>query len=237
MVVEANRLRCGGVALLGCMLCGACSPVQQVGSVATAGSAFIGSMTAPAERPVGPAELRLLQVREMSASRASAFAAVITVLLDLGYRVQSADLESGLITAVAPSSGRLRLDPAGVARATQTPVASAFIEESAPSVSRVRVNFSIGTASTGQLASSGERPVLDGAVYDAFFAHLESELKARRQTAERADAASASVEAPTGTSGRPARLEAAGNDREAANLDRDEPAHGDYLGAEHRDFR
>jgi hypothetical protein len=171
-------------ALLALLLLAACDPVRQVGTVATAGSALVTSVTGPAELSATPAELRQLQLRDVAAPKATAFAGVTSVLLDMGYRVQSADLASGLITAVAGSSARLRLDPSGLARSTQTPVVSVFVEEMTPVSSRVRANFSIGTSASGQLASSGERPVLDGELYASFFASLETELADRRQAGE-----------------------------------------------------
>jgi hypothetical protein len=171
-------------ALLALLLLAACDPVRQVGTVATAGSALVTSVTGAAELSATPAELRQLQLRDVAAPKATAFAGVTSVLLDMGYRVQSADIASGLITAVAGSSGRLRLDPSGLARSTHTPVVSVFIEERTPSSSRVRANFSVGTSASGQLASSGERPVLDGELYASFFALLETELADRRQAGE-----------------------------------------------------
>lgn len=170
-----------GHLLLSLFALGACSPVQQAASV---GSALVSSVTAPDEPSLSAGELRQLQSRELEAPKPATFAGVMTVLLDSGYRVQSADLESGLITAVAPSSGRLRVDPTGVGRATQTPVASAFVEELRGGSSRVRITFAVGTSGAGQLGVTGEKPVLDSKVYAAFFAQLEEELASRRPASE-----------------------------------------------------
>lgn len=166
------------------LLTAACSPVQQLQNVAAAGGALASSVTGTGEPlALTPQELRLLQTRDFETTKAAAFASTMTVLLDSGYRVLSADLESGLITASAPAVGRLRLDTAGVARASQRPVASAYLEERGNGAVRVRIAFSVDVSATGQLASTGERPVLDAGIYEAFFARLEDEIRLRPRPA------------------------------------------------------
>jgi len=180
--VNANMLRSlilPASGLTGFLLFTACSPVQQLQSVATGAGALANSVTGSnAPVALSAVELRQLQTRDFTATKAAAFSSVITVLLDSGYRILSADLESGLVTASAPSTGRLRLDPTGVGRATQTPVASAFVEDRGSGTVRVRITFSVSRSATG-LGSSGENPVLDQGVYDAFFTRLEEEVQLR----------------------------------------------------------
>lgn len=168
----------------GAVLLGGCVPVQQLQSVAAAGGALANSMTnsiGGTGEPVAlsAVELRQLQSRDFATTKAAAFASTMTVLLDSGYRVQSADLESGLITATASSSARLRLDTTGLSRASQTPVATAYIEDRGQGAARVRVVFSLGTSASGPLAPAGERAVLDRAVYTGFFAQLAQEIELR----------------------------------------------------------
>ena len=157
-----------------------CAPVQQIQSAAAAGSTLLSDAVVP--RPhmsLGPAELRQLQSREFSTTKAAAYASVMNVLLDSGYRVLSADLASGLITAAAPTNSRLRLDPAGLARTNQTPVASVFIEQRSHETVRIRINFSVGKVASGQLGEQGERAVLDQALYAAFFNQVDFEVAQR----------------------------------------------------------
>jgi hypothetical protein len=161
-------------------LVAACAPVQQLQNVAAAGGALANSVTGTGEpASLTAAELRQLQARDFETTKAGAFASVITVLLDSGYRVLSADLDSGLITAAAPTTDRLRLDPAGVARASQTPMASAYVEEQGANAVRVRIAFSSARSATGQLGSSGERAVLTQNVYASFFSRLQEEIQQR----------------------------------------------------------
>lgn len=171
-------------ALTGAVLLSGCVPVQQLQTVAAAGGALANSMTnsiAGAGEPVAlsAGELRQLQTRDFATTKGAAFASAMTVLLDSGYRVQSADLESGLITATASSTARLRLDTTGLSRANQTPVASVYVEERGGGTARVRIVFSLGTSATGPLAAGGERAVLDRTVYEAFFSGLADEIELR----------------------------------------------------------
>ncbi len=134
----------------------ACSPLQQLQSAAVAGGGIVNSVAAAGESASpSTAELRHLQTKHFQTTKAATFASVMTVLLDMGYRVVSADLESGLITASASTTERLKLDPVGLARSAQTPLASVYIDERDHQSTRVRSVFSLGTSSTGKGASTG----------------------------------------------------------------------------------
>jgi hypothetical protein len=161
-------------------LVAACTPIQQLQNVAVAGGALANSVTGSGEQAaLSAAELRQLQSRDLRTTKAAAFASVMTVLLDSGYRVLSADLASGLVTATASSTGRLRLDPTGLSRASQTPMASVFVEEREADTARVRIVFSVSTSATGQLGGSGERAILNQSIYETFFSQLEEDLERR----------------------------------------------------------
>lgn len=206
------------VSLAGLPLVTACAPVQQLQNVAAAGGALANSMTGTGEQVAPTAgELRQLQTRDFRTTKAAAFASVMTVLLDSGYRVLSADLESGLVTATASTTGRLRLDPTGLSRSSQTPLASVYVEEREGGEARVRIVFSVGSSAAGHLASSGEKAILDRGIYDTFFFRLQEEVEQRpmsRQTPQR-DLADQAVKtdpatpsgAPTSTGGDEITLE------------------------------
>jgi len=158
----------------------ACAPVQQLQSAAATGTTLFNSVTGTGElATLGATELRQLQSRDYATTKSGAFAGVMTVLLDSGYRVLSADLTSGLVTAAAPTTSRLRLDPLGVARSSQTPMASVFIEERGADAIRVRITFTVGRSASGQLGAEGERAVLDAELYAAFFGRLDQEVSQR----------------------------------------------------------
>lgn len=178
-LTSAISLRFAGLAA-GSLTIAACAPVQHLQSAAAAGGALVNSVV-PGSEPgeLSAAELRALQSREFAASKAAGFASVMTVLLDTGYRVLSADLASGLITATGPSAARLRLDPTGLARSSETPLASVFVEERGASAIRVRISYSLGRTATGALGSTGERAIHDPALYAAFFDQLRREIDQR----------------------------------------------------------
>jgi hypothetical protein len=185
--------------LLASMAAGAllasCAPVQQLHSAASAGSSLLGVVTTPSSpASLSPVELRQLQSREFATSKATAHSSVMTVLLDLGYRVLSADLSSGLITAAAPSNSRLRLDPAGVVRSTQTPLASVFIDQRSADTVQIRINFAVGRNASGQLGEQGERHTLDASLYGAFFVKIGQEIMERTIPAAPASVVQPNVE-------------------------------------------
>ena len=161
-------------------LLASCAPVQQLQSAASAGTSLLGVVGTPsASASLSPVELRQLQSREFATSKATAYASVVMVLLDLGYRVLSADLSSGLITAAAPTNSRLRLDPAGVVRSAQTPLASVFIDQRSAETVQIRANFSVGRTAGGQLGEQGESATLDASLYSAFFVKIGQEVMER----------------------------------------------------------
>ena len=78
------RLR-GGVAVLAACVLAACVPLQP---------------------KLTPLEIQAMQTREFEASKKVVFAGVISVFQDLGYTVDSADRDTGLITAKSAAESR-----------------------------------------------------------------------------------------------------------------------------------
>ncbi|TIX51662.1 hypothetical protein [Alteraurantiacibacter aquimixticola] len=147
-------------------------------SASTVG-AIANSLTSPSDQPeMAPIDLRRLQTREYRDAKPAVFAATMAVLMDVGYRIQSADIGSGLIIASATSVEKVKLDLRGLVATRQTPIASVFVEQTGDG-SRLRVNLTISDAPTGT-AGPGERAIRDEGVYATFFGQLESELRTRR---------------------------------------------------------
>ena len=99
------------------------------------------------------------------------FGSVMTILQDSGYRIGSADKDTGLITGLGSTSSKMTWKPfVGFGRGKKTPVVSAFIEEFVPGYTKVRLNFVMGRVnSSGYGKSEDEEPILDPRVYrDAF---------------------------------------------------------------------
>ena len=111
---------------------------------------FLAGCTPPA--PVlTPLEIQSLQTREFEHDKAVVFASTMSVFQDLGYIVNSADLDTGLITTESPATSDHTAFPArftilsdlmvwsDMTRVVQTK-ATAFIEQIGDR-SRVRLNF------------------------------------------------------------------------------------------------
>lgn len=158
----------------------ACAPVDGLRNVASAGGSLVNAVVEGGNAPgLSTEQLRTLQTREFSTTKAAGFASVMTTLLDAGFRVQTADLDSGLITASASTTGRLRLDTGGLGRLNETPLASIFVEDRGDGIVRVRAAFSMGRSASGALASTGERAVTDPQPYATFFDRLTLEIAQR----------------------------------------------------------
>lgn len=116
-------------------------------------------------------ELQQIQSRDFDANYDTVFPSVVTVLQDAGYRIQSADKNSGLITGVASTKSKLSYGLTGWGKKKKTPVVSAFVEARGTTAARVRLSFVMAKTKSSLygMNSSDEDPILDAAVYqDAF---------------------------------------------------------------------
>lgn len=146
---------------------------------------------APPGPVLTPLEIQSLQTREFEHDKAIVFASAMSVFQDLGYMVNSADLDTGLITTESPATSdrvtfpaRLTILPdlmvwSDVTSAVQTR-ATAFIEQIGKR-SRVRLNFVITRQDSsvhGQI-SRRDTPVLDTAIYQNAFEQIENAISVR----------------------------------------------------------
>jgi hypothetical protein len=117
-------------------------------------------------------ELQQMQSRDFEAPKSITFPAVMTVLQDAGYRIGSADRDTGLITGTGSSSRKLTWNLFfGLGTSKKNPVVSAYIEDRGPGMSRVRLNFVMARLQSNGYGSNGgdEAPITDPAAYrDAF---------------------------------------------------------------------
>lgn len=117
-------------------------------------------------------ELQQIQSKEFEVGKDVTFPAVMTVLQDEGYRILSADRDTGLITGQGSSKGKMTYSIIwGIGNKKRSPVVSAFVEQIGTSVSRIRLSFVMAVAKGGIYGqrSADEEPVTDPAVYvDAF---------------------------------------------------------------------
>ena len=127
-------------------------------------------LTACATTPqMTPMEIQEMQTRDFEGGKKIVFNAVVSVFQDLGYVVNQADLETGIITAEGTTQTDFGMALFGVNKNEQA-VASAFVEELGQET-RVRLNFVIRTR-TG-IAGRDDRAVLDHEVYQSAFERIE----------------------------------------------------------------
>lgn len=138
--------------------------------LATCAATLAISSPAFAKKPpeLTPMELQAIQSREFETSKENLFGAVMTVLQDLGYQVQSADLQTGFITAVSATQNKTNFWMAlgGMAASGNTKV-TCFLQPMPSGMTRVRLNFlnSRNVSSAYGQNSQNDKPILDATVY------------------------------------------------------------------------
>jgi hypothetical protein len=169
-------------------------------------SACIGLLAAPhavAKKvpELSPLALQQLQARDLETTKDQAFGAVMSVLQDSGYRIQAADKDTGLITGVASTKGKLTYNLfTGFGKSKKSPIVSAFIEQRTPKLARVRLSFVMGKVSSNAYGAGvqDEEPILDPVVYQKAFEQINQTLFIRAGMDAPA-ATAASPQAPIAT--------------------------------------
>lgn len=140
-------------------------------------------------------ELQQIQSRDFETSKNVAFAAVMTVLQDAGYRIGAADRDTGIITGTASTKTKMTWLPfVGFGTSKKTPVVSAFVEEKGRSVSRVRLSFVMGKIANNNSFGgiTDEDPINDPTIYREAFEKIAQAIFVRQSL----DAAPAQAAAP-----------------------------------------
>ncbi len=133
-----------------------------------------------APRPqLTPLEIQSIQSREFETAKPTAFAAVLSVFQDLGYIVESADKDTGFITAKSPTSGGFNLLTGQTLQSATK--ATAFVEEIKPGHTKVRLNFVVANqaSSSGGQIQQRDEPILDSKVYVNAFDKIEDAIFVR----------------------------------------------------------
>lgn len=127
-------------------------------------------------------QIQTMQTHDFEAKKDDVFAAVIGVLQDAGYRIESGDLPTGLITAIGSSKGKMTYNLfTGFGKSKKTPIVTAFVEQIG-SITRVRLNFVMAKVKSSIYGSqpSDEEPILDAAIYADAFEKIDQNLFVRR---------------------------------------------------------
>lgn len=141
--------------------------------------AVCGSQASAKAAKMTPMELQSIQSKEFEATKEVTFGAVMTVVQDLGYTVQSADLGTGFITAASPTENKTGVLEAltGTAASGNT-VMTAFVMTMPNKMTRVRLNFvnSKSMSSNYGRDSRQDKPILDPQVYRAAWDKIDEAL-------------------------------------------------------------
>lgn len=172
-------------------------------TLAVLGACFVLVACATVHKPTPtPLEIQAIQAKEFEADKDTAFGAVLSVFQDAGYIVQSADKDTGFITAASPAGEKTSFWEAlvGVSTSGQTK-ATAFVEQIRPSFVTVRLNFvnAHRTFNTNGQATDHDKALLDPAVYQAAFDKIDSAIFVRMGTRSAGAAPASTSAAPTPT--------------------------------------
>jgi hypothetical protein len=119
--------------------------------------------------------IQAFQAKEFETNKTVAFGSVLSVFQDLGYIVQSADKDTGFITAGSPAGNKTNFFEAlgGVSSSGNTK-ATAFVEEIRPGFTTIRLNFVDAKTSSSMYGqgSAQDKPILDPKVYESAFAKI-----------------------------------------------------------------
>ncbi len=128
-----------------------------------------------------PLEIQGMQSRSYNESYNVIFSSTMSVFQDLGYTVNSADKDAGLISAESATDSNLAaLIFTGNSLTNQTKV-TAFIEK-IKGKTRVRLNFvqKVETSSGYGRQSRNDKPVLDAQIYQNAFEKIENAIFLRK---------------------------------------------------------
>ena len=139
-------------------------------------SLFAGCQVAPSQPAKTSLEIQAIQAKSFEAPVALSFKAVTSVLQDLGYSIQTADLNTGIITASSAtkqdrSSGAFFMAVMGGTRSEEKTRVTASMEEFGANSTRIRLNFvdfKFRSEAQGQ-TSTDETPVTNPAIYENAF--------------------------------------------------------------------
>ncbi len=144
--------------------------------IATTLLCFAAPTFAKKQPELTPMQLQAIQQKEFEAEKPTVFAAVMSVLQDLGYTIDSAEMVTGFITASSATTNKTNFFEAmaGVSGSGNTRV-TAFCEVRPGNRSRVRLNFVSTKSRSGVYGQSTrqDQPILDPTVYQRAFERID----------------------------------------------------------------
>lgn len=139
---------------------------------------LMGCAGTPKQEPTS-LQIQAFQTKEFEAQKSIAFGSVVSVFQDLGYIVDSADKDTGFITAGSPNKTKTGFweAMAGVSSSGQTK-ATAFVEEIRPGFTTIRLNF-VNTKKISSMYgqdSQVDEPILEPAPYQVAFDKIDDAI-------------------------------------------------------------
>lgn len=139
-------------------------------------SLLAGCQVAPPQPAKTSLEIQAIQAKSFEAPVALSFKAVTSVLQDLGYSIQTADLNTGIITANSAtkesrSGSAFFLAIMDGTRSEERTRVTASVEEFGANTTRIRLNFvdfEFRSGAQGQ-AATDETPVTNPVIYENAF--------------------------------------------------------------------
>ena len=125
-------------------------------------------------------ELLAIQSRNFEGNKKMTFASVSSVFKDLGYVINSAEINTGFIVAKSPTKSEQ-----GFGKKIMTDTkATAFVEELKPGNTRVRLNFVETTERSFKNGGKDveDNPILDPTIYQNAFTRIQEGIFIRKAT-------------------------------------------------------
>jgi PBP1b-binding outer membrane lipoprotein LpoB len=116
-------------------------------------------------------ELQAIQAKDFDTTKEIAFAATMSTFQDLGYKVESADLATGFISAEGPTNEKFVIF---VGQVMETLKATAFVESMGTNKAKIRLNFvnEMKSSSGYGMEGGNDAPVEEPAFYQDAFAKI-----------------------------------------------------------------
>ncbi len=119
-------------------------------------------------------QLQAIQSKEFETNKKVAFASTMSIFQDLGYMIENADLETGLISAKSPTAGEFVFGKGRIQKYLQ---ATAFIEISGKTTTKIRLNFvNIEKIDGSMMQGRNDIPVEDPKIYQDTFEKIQKAI-------------------------------------------------------------
>ena len=140
-----------------------------------------GCVTSQPQAPTSSLELQAIQSREFDTEFKVAFASIIEVFQDLGYIIEEADVDTGLVTAESPTIQEFRFFVGQVMKRRE---ATAYVETLPSEMVKIRLNFVDAEESSSGYGMKGAKsfPVAEPILYQETFEKVQKAIFVRTST-------------------------------------------------------